>query len=227
MAAHRSDVELLALHAVRLRGMTTAAAAAARFGLDREAVAELLLDFAALGWVRHDDFAGTGGWSLTDAGRVEGEGRLRVELEQTGAGPAVRAAHAAFLPLNARFQSVVTRWQIRPLPGDELAANDHTDLRWDDRVIGELEATGRRLAALVAPVAEVLGRFDGYDERFRRAVGAVTRGERRWVDAVGVDSCHRIWFELHEDLLATLGLDRGLEATQPTGTEGDVGGRQA
>ncbi|WP_245966848.1 hypothetical protein [Sphaerisporangium album] len=23
-----------------------------------------------------------------------------------------------------------------------------------------------------------------------------------------VDSCHRVWFELHEDLIATLGLDR-------------------
>ena len=77
MGAHRSDVELLALHAVRLKGMATAAAAAARFGMDRHEVGELLDDFAAYGWVRHVEFAGDGGWSLTDAGRVEDEQRLR------------------------------------------------------------------------------------------------------------------------------------------------------
>jgi hypothetical protein len=28
------------------------------------------------------------------------------------------------------------------------------------------------------------------------------------VDRTDVDSCHRVWFELHEDLVATLGIDR-------------------
>jgi len=32
---------------------------------------------------------------------------------------------------------------------------------------------------------------------------------RRWVDAIGIDSCHTVWFQLHEDLLATLGIPRG------------------
>jgi hypothetical protein len=27
------------------------------------------------------------------------------------------------------------------------------------------------------------------------------------VDRTDVDSCHRVWFELHEDLVATLGID--------------------
>ena len=39
----------------------------------------------------------------------------------------------------------------------------------------------------------------------------VERGERGWVDGVGLDSCHRVWFEVHEDLLATLGIPRGEE----------------
>jgi hypothetical protein len=29
------------------------------------------------------------------------------------------------------------------------------------------------------------------------------------VTEVGGDSCHTVWMELHEDLLATLGLERG------------------
>jgi hypothetical protein len=28
-------------------------------------------------------------------------------------------------------------------------------------------------------------------------------------DGVGEDSCHLVWIQLHEDLLATLGLERG------------------
>jgi hypothetical protein len=29
------------------------------------------------------------------------------------------------------------------------------------------------------------------------------------VTGVGIDSCHTVWFELHEDLLATLNIERG------------------
>ncbi|MEK8226978.1 hypothetical protein NKG05_14185 [Oerskovia sp. M15] len=51
--------------------------------------------------------------------------------------------------------------------------------------------------------------------RIRRALhrGAPTRPGREggWVDRTDVDSCHRVWFELHEDLVATLGIDRGTE----------------
>lgn len=36
-------------------------------------------------------------------------------------------------------------------------------------------------------------------------------GERAFVDRTDVGSCHRVWFELHEDLIATLGIDRGAE----------------
>jgi hypothetical protein len=37
----------------------------------------------------------------------------------------------------------------------------------------------------------------------------VDRGERSWVAQPKIDSCHTVWMELHEDLLATLGLERG------------------
>lgn len=209
--AHTSDVTLLVLHAVRLRGMSTSRATAARFGLDPTSAEELLLDFAAYGWVSHSEFAGTGGWSLTSAGREENERQLRAELDDLGARPVVEDVYARFLPLNARFQSAVTKWQIRPLPGDELAVNDHTDFRWDDRVLDDLERTVGHARALVETLSGVLTRFEGYDERLRRALSAVTSGRRSWVDGLDVDSLHRVWFELHEDLLATLGHERGHE----------------
>jgi hypothetical protein len=55
----------------------------------------------------------------------------------------------------------------------------------------------------------VLDRFAGYDDRFTAALGQAEAGRLSWVDGVGVDSCHTVWIQLHEDLLATLGLQRG------------------
>jgi hypothetical protein len=212
MPAHASTADLLTLHALRLNGTAEAPAVAARFRLDPVAVEELLLDFAAYGWARRTDFAGDGGWSLTEAGRREGERRLAAELAETGDGDDVARAHATFLPLNARFQDAVTRWQLRPLPGEQMAANDHTDAGWDDRVLDDLRGLGARLTPVCADLAAVLTRFDGYADRYLSALGQVERGLRRWVDGIGIDSCHRVWFELHEDLLATLGIERGDEA---------------
>ena len=211
MSPRTSDVALLVLHAVRLRGMTSAATAAARFRLDRTAVEDLLLDFAAYGWVSHAEFAGAGGWSLTDSGRMENERQLHQELQDVGARPVVDDVYARFLPLNARFQGAVTKWQLRPLPGDELARNDHTDFRWDDRVLDSLERTVGHALPLVQTLSGVLHRFEGYEVRLRRALAAVTSGRRDWVDGLDIDSLHRVWFELHEDLLATLGRRRADE----------------
>ena len=211
MPPYRSSPTLLTLHAVRLRGTAAPGQVAARFRLEQAATAELLLDFAAYGWVSRAEFAGAGGWSLTERGRVENERRLAAELAEAGARPPVVDVHARFLPLNARFQTACTNWQIRPLPGAPMAANDHRDLRWDDRVLEELGSLGRRLVPLCAALSGRLARFEGYEKRYADAFARVEAGQRSWVDGAGIDSCHTIWFELHEDLLATLGIERGTE----------------
>ena len=206
-----SSPRLLTLHALRLKGMGDAGKVARRFLLDRGEVSELLLDFEASGWVYPVEFAGTGGWTLSEAGRVENERQLTDELAESGSDAAVAEAHEAFLPLNARFQTACTDWQIRPLPGEPMAANDHADFRWDDHVLDALGRLGRRLAPLCGELAGRVARFDGYADRYAAAMSRVERGERSFVDGVGVDSCHGVWFELHEDLIATLGLQRGQE----------------
>ena len=121
------------------------------------------------------------------------------------------AVHERFLPQNARFQDAVTRWQIRPLPGAPMATNDHTDHRWDDDVLEVLGSVGRRLDPLESDLIAVLSRFGGYSQRYDGALDRALRGEDRWVDGVGIDSCHVVWMQLHEDLLATLGIERGHE----------------
>jgi hypothetical protein len=206
---HPSSPELLTLHAVRVAGMADAAAVARRTGLTRAVVEDLLLDDEARGWVSRMAFADLAGWSLTETGRLEGERRLADELDRTGTRPVIEGVHDTFARLNQRFLSTLTRWQIRPQSWDRLAANDHDDPVWDGRVLDELTSFGRRLGPLCATLTAALDRFAGYDDRFAAALEAAEAGRLTWVDGVQVDSCHTVWIQLHEDLLATLGLERG------------------
>lgn len=196
---------------MRLLGYAETSAVARRYRQDPDEVAEILLDLEAYGWVTCTSFGGTTGWSLTDRGRSEDERLLAAELEASAARPTVDRAHTRFLPANARFQDAVTRWQIRPVPGEPMAANDHTDHRWDDRVLEDLGSLGRVLASLTEELAGALPRFSGYDARYDAALARAVEGSDRWVDGVGIESCHVVWMQLHEDLLATLGLDRADE----------------
>lgn len=175
--AHDSDPRLLALHAVRIKGFADDATVARRFGLDRAEVTEHLLDFEAYGFVRRSEFLDLSGWGVTDRGRTANEAQLRAELEETGAGPAVRAAYDRFLTHNERLLRACTRWQLRPQPGDPYAVNDHSDWAWD--------------------------------ERFEASLRRVDEGDLSGVDKPREDSCHTVWMELHEDLIASLGESRG------------------
>ena len=207
-----STVDLLTLHAVRIKGLVDDRAVAERFDLDQSEVSDLLLDFQAYGWITRVDFDGTGGWTLTEAGRDRNQRQLAAELSATGTRGAVRAAHHAFRPRNARLQRACTDWQLRPTARDPLAANDHFDASWDREVLEKLDVIDAELADIVADLSAALTRFHGYDERFNEALVRVQSGEEAWVSGVGVDSCHTIWMELHEDLLASLGLERGVDS---------------
>jgi hypothetical protein len=153
-------------------------------------------------------FAGTAGWSLTERGRAENERQLAAELARTDRAEDVRDAYDDFLPLNAVLQRACTDWQLKPAPGDRLAPNDHSDPNWDAGVLRALAGIDQALPPLIDRLAGLLTRFGGYDTRFTAALARAGAGEHAWVDRTDVDSCHRVWFQLHEDLIATLGIDR-------------------
>lgn len=212
--AHRSGSELLALHGVRVLGGPSVAAVAARFRLAPTDVREHLLDAQAYGWVnRHEHYGET--WSLTASGKAEDERRLGAELDAVGCRDVVTAAHRAFLPLNRRHGEACTRWQLRPQPWDALAANDHTDLRWDHAVLTDLDGIDAGLNHGLEPVATELERFGGYAQLHRQALVKVRGGHPEWLDSPAVESCQLIWIQLHEDLLATLGIPRGSDTVAP------------
>ena len=164
--AHESAPEDLALHGARVLGFATASRIARRYGLDAGAVGESLLDFQARGWVRDLSFAGSSGWSLTDAGRIENERRLAAELDTSGVRDAVTAAHAAFVPLNRRFGTACTNWQVRPTRADPMALNDHADWRWDERVLRTLASIDGSFRHLCDQLADGFDRTRGVHEDY-------------------------------------------------------------
>lgn len=209
--AATSPSEVLALHAVRLKGMADDAEVAARFGLDQAVASEHLLDFQAVGWITRVAFPGIAAWTLTAAGRTANERQLAEELAATDTAAVIYDTYRAFLTNNGRLLRACTDWQLRPNAADPLAANDHTDPRWDGRVLGELAALSEELTTLCHQLAGSLIRFQGYDVRFSAALQRANQGQHAWVNRPRADSCHTVWMELHEDLLATLGIPRGSE----------------
>ena len=109
--------------------------------------------------------------------------------------------------MNREVLQVCTDWQVRP--GGAL--NDHTDAAYDWSVIDRLEAIDDRVGPLVRRLAGAGDRVGGYREGLRAARRHVVDGERDWLTSPRVDSYHTVWMELHEDLLAALGLERQAE----------------
>ena len=124
MSGLPTDPSALTLHATRLLGFAESHRIVHRYRLDRDQTEECLLDFEAHGWVTRSEFAGTGGWALTERGRAESERRLAAEvgasggpLGRVGRVPAVRASQPA-------FSGRRDRWHVRGMPWDSMAAND-------------------------------------------------------------------------------------------------------
>jgi hypothetical protein len=139
--------------------------------------------------------------------------RLRELRERTRFAPGspeekkCSAAYATFRSLNREALQVCTDWQVRP--GGAL--NDHTDAAYDWSVLDRFEALDDRAGPLLRRLAGVDTRFGPYPERLREARQRVVEGDRDWLTSPRIDSYHTVWMELHEELLAALGLERQAE----------------
>jgi hypothetical protein len=208
--AHGSDPDLLVLHTLRLKSFVDADVIAAACGRPEAIVNAVLEDLDQRGLVTRRS-GRICGWSLTTAGRIEGERRLSAELDAAGCREVVVDAYRRFVALNQTFLMACTRWQLRDADGLQLE-NDHTDVAHDAAVIAELDRVDDAVQPLCRELASALTRFAYYNGRFAVARVRVHAGEHDWFTRPIIDSYHSVWFELHENLLATLNIERSREA---------------
>ena len=118
------------------------------------------------------------------------------------------------LPHNTELLAICTAWQLRDMGGQPIV-NTHDDPDYDRACVARLGELDDKVEPLVHDLADLLARFGDYRHRLRAARGRVEAGDTDWFTSPGVDSYHTVWFELHEHLLATLGLERTDERNDP------------
>lgn len=204
--AHTSSLRLLALHALRIKGLAETDVVAGMMHTDPGATGDELERLREQDLVTYRR-GRIPGFQLTPEGRVQGERLLHEELYETGTRPAIEAAYRDFLACNEELLAVCTAWQLRPVDL-EPQVNDHTDPDHDASVRTRLVAVHEQIDPVLATLGATLERLGGHRDRLRTALEHVQAGDHDWFTTPMFPSYHSIWFELHEDLLATLGIER-------------------
>jgi hypothetical protein len=202
-----SDPGFLVLHALRLKGFADTGVVASLSRMAPDEATRHLEKAAAAGHVTRRD-GRISGWALTPDGRSRHHELIAAELDGTGARAAIEDGYRRFLEVNNELLTVCTDWQLR-----ENVLNDHRDAAYDEGVIARLRSIDTRVQPVCRDLGGALERFDDYGPRFTTAIERVEAGERDWFAKPMIDSYHTVWFELHEDLLATLGIERSKEGS--------------
>ena len=192
------------LHALRCVGSTDVGRVAAFTGIQESEVESELIDLAVAGLVTHHK--GFGGWQLTEAGKAADAEHTRAELDAAGVEHELKEAFEEFLVLNPELLDLCTAWQMRQVDG-AMTVNDHRDAAYDDRVLTLFADLYERAVVVIGELAAALPRFGRYQSRLGTALARAQAGEREYL-ADTIASFHTVWAELHEDLLATLGIQR-------------------
>ncbi len=190
--------------ALRVQGVASAERAAVASGTSVE---EALSSIDALkNEGLADERAGrVEGFTLTPRGaevvdRLLAAEGLSGDAELTG-------CYERFVLINERVLKLSTDWQVRR-EGAVETMNDHSDPHYDASVIDrlcELHARARRCLDEIACRAP---RFGPYGLRLDRCIGRLHAGDNSAFTGLLAESYHTVWFELHQDLLLTLGLER-------------------
>jgi hypothetical protein len=204
-----SAPDVLVLLALRLTGLAEPSDIAARTGLSEGDVRVALGAASDEGHIRYREGA-FHGWALTPGGRQHVEAALATELDETGLRAAVRDAYGRFRELNGALLELCTAWQLRDVGGQPMV-NEHDDAAYDQQCIEQLAELDAKAEPVVDDLGLMLARFGSYRPRLSAALAHVQAGDLDWFTSPGVDSYHTVWFELHEHLLATLGIERGAE----------------
>lgn len=203
---HASDPRFLVLHGLRLKSFAEPPAVAAAVGIDVPTVESHLPGLVEEQLVARRD-GRLSGWSLTRTGRQVQQELAAKDLADSGTTEAVRGLYQRFLAHNGELLAICTDWQVR---GDEI--NDHADAGYDRAVLERLDAVHEAITPVVDDLAGTRARYGPFRPRLDGAIERVRAGELDFITKPVVDSYHTVWFELHEDLLTSLGIDRSQEA---------------
>ena len=199
---------LAVLQSLRVKGLAEIDALVVSTGLPAPEISSALDSLVAEGLAQRRE-GRVSGWGLTTAGRVRAAESVVADLA-----PDVRArvddSYRRFLTLNREVLAACTDWQVREVGGTRVL-NDHGDAAYDQDVLDRLFALSGKAEPLLGDLADAAARFGTYSSRLANAVARVQAGEYDWLVQPGIDSYHSIWFELHEDLLTTLGIERSKE----------------
>lgn len=204
-----SDPRTLVMHGLRLKGFAEPPAVAETVAVD-EADAKVLLEKLVAEELASYREGRMSGFTLTPAGRAEHARLLSEELDAHGVRDDILGSYRRFLGLNGGLLEVCTAWQLREVDGESVI-NDHSDAAYDAGVIEQLCDLHERVHPICEELGASLARYGLYGPRLSSAVDRVRRGETEWFTKPMIPSYHTVWFELHEDLLATLGIERGSE----------------
>lgn len=199
------SAESIVLHVLRCVGHAGLPRVADAAGLTEADVESHLIDLAVAGFVTRSP-GELGAWGLTEAGRAEDARRIARELDATGAREALFAGYKRFMVLNPELLELCSAWQLRSVDG-VVAANDHTDPVYDARVLDRFADLDRRAEGVAADLSAALPRFGRYRVRLAAALDRARSGALEHL-ADSTSSYHAVWFQLHEDLLASLGIPR-------------------
>ena len=202
-----SDPTFLVLHGLRLKGFAEAGPLAGLTGLD-EATVQSTLDALVSGGIATKREGRLSGYALNADGRERHAREVKAELEAAGERDTIDSAYRRFLGVNGDLLAVCTDWQLK-----NGQMNAHDDAEYDAKVVARLRAVDDAVQPICADLAGALARFAPYGPRLGEAVSRVESGERDWFAKPMIDSYHTVWFELHEDLLVTLGIERSKEGS--------------
>lgn len=191
------------LHALRIKGMLTAPAAAAICAADEATVTAELGQVVSRGFANYMEPRQM--WLITPEGRAAHPDVLAEMIDGLDLGG---LPYQRFLELNDDFKLLCTDWQLR-----NGEPNDHADEAYDAAIFQRLEALDDEAQPIAAAIGSVTTWMAPYGQRLAAARARLVGGDQKALTGVMCDSYHDIWMELHEDLILTQGIDRAAEGS--------------
>jgi len=175
--------------ALRVQGIATVERASVALGVDQPAGLEGLRDLVARG-LAAERTGRLAGFTLTPAGAEHVDKLLAEEGLRTS--DALRECYDRFTTIDPGVKKACSRSQI-----------DGPDVALDD-----LLALHDRAKVCLRKLVACAPRFTPYQARLESCVERLLSGDNTAFTKPMAESYHQVWWELHQDLLLTLGLER-------------------